>query len=99
MDDDGSRVWNGALFAVDFLEEPEDATGLVGHPVVRPAQVLVVPDVPQRLLLQGNKKYMDKTTNQSCEEYPVFICHFINLIWDTQDEAWYASPLCDLHGL
>lgn len=54
VDDDGSGVWNGALGAVDLLQEPEDAAGLIGHPVVRPAQVLVVPDVPQRLLLQEN---------------------------------------------
>lgn len=52
VDDDGSRVWNGALGAVDLLQEPEDAAGLVGNAVVGPAQVLEVPHVPQRLLLQ-----------------------------------------------
>lgn len=51
VDDNGSSILNGALCAVDFLQEPEDAAGLVGDAMVRPAQVLVVPDVPQRLLL------------------------------------------------
>ncbi|TNN34810.1 hypothetical protein EYF80_055023 [Liparis tanakae] len=38
VDDDGPGVWNGTLGAVDLLQEPEDAAGLVGHAVVRPAQ-------------------------------------------------------------
>lgn len=64
VDDDGSGVWNGALCAVDLLQEPEDATRLVGHPVVRPAQVLIVPDVPHRLLLQ--QEQIISKTNYSC---------------------------------
>lgn len=52
VNNNGSGVKDGTLSAVDFLEEPENATGIVGDPVVRPAQVLVMPDVPQRLLLQ-----------------------------------------------
>lgn len=52
VDDNGSSVWNATLSAVDFLQEPQDPTRFIWHAVVRPAQVLVMPDVPQRLPLQ-----------------------------------------------
>lgn len=51
VDDNGPSVWNAALGAIDLLQEPEDTTGLIGHPVIWPAQVLIVPDVPWPLLL------------------------------------------------
>lgn len=55
MDNNGSSVFNGALGAVDLLKEPEDTTRLVGNAVVRPAQVLIVPYIPQGIFLQGTK--------------------------------------------
>lgn len=56
VDDNRSGVWNGTLGAVDFLQEPEDTPRFIRHAVVWPTQVLVVPDVPQRLLLQKKPK-------------------------------------------
>lgn len=52
VDHNWPGVWNGALRAVDLLQEAEHAPRLVGNTVVRPAQVLVVPDIPHRLPLQ-----------------------------------------------
>lgn len=56
VNDNRSSVWNGTLCAVDFFQEPENATGVVGYPVVWPAQVLVMPDVPQWFLLQKDQR-------------------------------------------
>ena len=56
VDNNRSGVWNGTLGAVDFLQEPEDTPRFIRHTVVWPTQVLVVPDVPQRLLLQKTNK-------------------------------------------
>ena len=52
VDHNGPGVSNGGLRAVDLLQEAEHAPRLVGNTVVRPAQVLVVPDIPHRLPLQ-----------------------------------------------
>ena len=44
MDDHWSGVGKHLLFGVDLSQEAEDPAGLLGDPVVGPAQVLVVPD-------------------------------------------------------
>lgn len=51
MDDHRSSVGELHLLGVDLREEAEDASWLAGHAVVRPAQVLVLPDGPRRLRL------------------------------------------------
>lgn len=56
VNDNRSSVWNCTLCAVDFFQEPENATGVIGYPVVWPAQVLVMPDVPQWFLLQKDQR-------------------------------------------
>ena len=44
VDDHGPNVGIFSLFSVDLSEEAEDAAWLLGDTMVRPAQVLVVPD-------------------------------------------------------
>ena len=44
VDDHGSGVGEHFLLGVHLSQEAEDPTGLLGDPVVGPAQVLVVPD-------------------------------------------------------
>lgn len=53
VDHDGAGVRNGVLSAVHLLQETQDPPGLVRDPVVRPAQILVVPDGPGRLVLKA----------------------------------------------
>jgi hypothetical protein len=36
---------------VDLVQEAQDTPGLAGDPVVRPAQVLVMPDLPNQIRL------------------------------------------------
>lgn len=51
MDDHGPGFWVLHLFGVDLREEAEHPTGLLGHAVIGPAQVLVLPDGPRLLRL------------------------------------------------
>ena len=44
VDHHWSGVGKHLLFGVDLSQEAEDPAGLLGDPVVGPAQVLVVPD-------------------------------------------------------
>lgn len=46
-----STLWNGALGSVDLLQETQDSSRFIGNTVIRPAQVLIVPDTPRRLSL------------------------------------------------
>lgn len=51
VDDYGPSLWNSCLGPIDLLQKAQNPSRLVGHAMVRPAQVLVVPDVPGRLPL------------------------------------------------
>lgn len=49
--DDGSRVRQTLLPLVDLIQEAEDTPRLAGDAMVRPAQVLIVPDLPNQVPL------------------------------------------------
>lgn len=51
MHDDGPRVRQTFLPLVDLVQEAEDTPRLTGDSMVRPAQVLVVPDLPNQIPL------------------------------------------------
>lgn len=51
MHDDGPCVRQTFLLLVDPVQEAEDTPRLAGDPMVRPAQVLVVPDLPNQVPL------------------------------------------------
>lgn len=54
---DGPGMRQTLLPLVDLVQEAEDTPRLTGDPVVRPAQVLVVPDLPNQVTLdQGHRR-------------------------------------------
>lgn len=54
------------MLLVDLVEEAEDSSRLTGHAMVRPAQVLVVPDLTHSLALRIAKHPTGKTATQPC---------------------------------
>ena len=79
MHDDGPWVRQTFLPLVDLVQEAEDTPRLAGDPVVRPAQVLVVPDLPNQVPLgQGHSQWpllprmasFNPTKENRCEEGP-----------------------------
>lgn len=56
MHNDGPCVRQTFLSLVDLVQETEDTPRLTGNPMVRPAQVLVVPYLPNQVPLgQGQR--------------------------------------------
>lgn len=58
-------IWDTLLLLVYLVEEAEHSSWLAGYTVVRPAQVLVVPDVTHSLTLVITKHPTGKTATQS----------------------------------
>lgn len=58
-------IWDALLLLVYLVEEAEHSSWLAGHTMVRPAQVLVVPDLTQSLTLIITKHPAGKTAIQS----------------------------------
>lgn len=56
MHDDGPCVRQTLLPLVDLVQEAENTPRLTGDPVIRPAQVLVVPNLPNQVLLGGGHR-------------------------------------------
>lgn len=59
-------VGDALLLLVYLVKEAEDSSWLTGYTVVRPAQVLVVPDLPHSLALRIAKHPTGKTATQPC---------------------------------
>lgn len=54
------------MLLVYLVEEAEDSSRLTGHTMVRPAQVLVVPNLTHSLALRIAKHSTGKTATQPC---------------------------------
>lgn len=50
---DGPRVRNASLCPVHLVQKAQDPSWLIGHPVVRPAKILIVLHQPRALVLRG----------------------------------------------
>lgn len=61
MHDDGPCVRQTFLPLVDLVQEAEDAPRLAGDTMVRPAQVLVVPDLPHQVPLHRVQESVSPT--------------------------------------
>lgn len=61
VDYDRSGIWNGVLSSVNLFQKVQNSPWFIGHTVIRPAQVLIVPDISGSLLLQ---LYQDQTNIQ-----------------------------------
>ena len=56
MHDDGPCVRQTLLPLVDLVQEAKNTPRLTGDPVIRPAQVLVVPNLPNQVPLGGGHR-------------------------------------------
>lgn len=66
MDDHGPSISKFSLFSVHLCEEAEDATWLLRDTVIRPAEVLVVPDLATKFWLSKVKIFFDKNKSIQC---------------------------------
>lgn len=67
MDDHGPSIRKFSLFRVHLSEEAEDATWLLRDAMVRPAEVLVVPDLATIFwLLKAKNQSINQSINEMC---------------------------------
>lgn len=71
MDQNRSRIWDALLLLVDLVKEAEHSSWIAGYTVVRPAQVLVVPDLTHSLTLIIRRHPTGETATQSYP-WPLF---------------------------
>lgn len=58
-------IWDALLLLVYLVKEAEHSSWLAGYTMVRPAQVLVVPDLTHSLTLKMTKHHTGKTRKQT----------------------------------
>lgn len=58
-------IWDALLLLVYLVKEAEHSSWLAGYTMVRPAQVLVVPDLTHSLTLKMTKHHTGKTGKQT----------------------------------